>query len=472
MIDRKLTHLIVCAARISLLLAALSFSLLAQGKNPVILVPGLSGSELIQQGTGNKVWFKALKPKSGDLRLPISADLAANRDDLIPGDVLRHVKLGIFPVTDVYGGFIKVMEERGGYHEEKWDTPSENGYQDALYVFPYDWRLDNVLNARRLIRDIEDLKGRLKKPGLKFDVVAHSMGGLISRYAAMYGDADLPKGNQKAQPTWAGAKYFSKIILMGTPNEGAVMALSALMNGLTIGGLRIDLPFLHDTSRFTVFTIPTAYQLLPAPGTLRAFDDKLEPLQIDLYDPKVWTKYGWNPIDDKKFPTEFSVAERRAATDYFVAALDRSRRLHEALAAAGGKTGGVSIYLLGSDCKTAPDSIVIYKDEKTDKWKTIFRPKGFTRSDGVKITDDELKAIMMSPGDGQVTRRSLAAASQAKAAGSESVITSEPVTCICEDHNKLATNARVQDYIIGIFSGKTTPAIVIPDKVTGGIETK
>ncbi len=44
------------------------------------------------------------------------------------------------------------------------------------------------------VRRIERLKTKLQRPDLKFNVVAHSMGGLIARYAAMYGDADLPDG--------------------------------------------------------------------------------------------------------------------------------------------------------------------------------------------------------------------------------------------------------------------------------------
>src|SRR4051794_38338048 len=133
---------------------ALALSSFAQGKNPVILIPGLSGSELVHKGTMKKVWFRVTKSKSEDLRLPIMADPTKMHDDLIPGDVLRKVKIGIFPVTDIYGGFIKAMEERGGYHEEKWDSPSANGYQDSLYVFPYDWRLDIVQNSKLLIQRI------------------------------------------------------------------------------------------------------------------------------------------------------------------------------------------------------------------------------------------------------------------------------------------------------------------------------
>ena len=441
---------------IILLMLALSVSLFAQGKNPVIFIPGLTGSELIHKVTGEKFWVKALRSNTEDLRLPISADITKNRDKLVPGDILRDVKIGIFPITDVYGGFIKAMELRGGYHEESWDAPSDTGYQDSLYVFPYDWRLDNVENARLLIRDIEALKRKLKKPDLKFDIVAHSMGGIISRYAAMYGDADLPTGTRKPVPTWAGAKHFDKIILLGTPNEGSANSFGSLLNGFALGGLRIELPFIQDTSKFTVFTIPAAYQLLPAPGTLRAFDDKLAPMTIDIYDPKVWSKYGWNAIDDKDFAGAFNVAERKAAPAFFAMALNRAKRLFAALAAGTGKTDSVSFFILGSDCKTATDAIVVYRDDKINKWKTLVKPKGFTRSDGTKVTEEELKAVMLSPGDGVVSTRSLEAADQTD------IVKSSPGKFICEDHNKLPSNVKVQDYIIRVLNDSE---VLLKDKL-------
>lgn len=385
------------------------------------------------------------------------ADPTKIHDNLTPGDVLRSVKIGIFPAIDVYGSFIKAMTLRGGYHEEKWESPSENGFEDSLYLFSYDWRLDNVSNARLLIKRVEELKLKLKKPNLKFDIVAHSMGGIISRYAAMYGDADLPTGKRKAVPTWAGAKDFDKIILMGTPNEGSALTISSLLNGFSIGGLRLQLPLVQDTSKFTVFTIPSTYQLLPAPGTFRAFDDRLEPVEVDIYDPKVWSKYGWNAIDDKKFASHFNSAERKIAANYFAAALDRGKRLHEALNTANGQTGGISFHLLGADCKTALDAVVIYRDEKAKKWKTLFGPKGFTRQDGVKVSDDELRKLMLSPGDGIVTSRSLEAITQSEKAGLASIVGNKSDKFICEDHNKLATNDRIQDYIIGILNGKGSP---------------
>jgi len=61
--------------------------------------------------------------------------------------------------------------------------------------------------------------------------------------------------------------------------------------------------------------------------------DPGSPLDVDIYDTKVWTKYGWNAINDKRFANEFTPAERRTASAYFAAVLLRAKRLHEALAA-------------------------------------------------------------------------------------------------------------------------------------------
>ena len=458
MIKRKLTNSIALVVRLGILVAALSFSLLAQGTHSVIIIPGLTGSELVNKKTGKTVWFRISKSKTDDLRLPISANLERVHDSLMPGDILRGVKIGILPKYDVYGGFVDALIARGGYHEELWETPTAKGAEKGIYVFPYDWRLDNVGNARLLVRRVEALKRKLGKPNLKFDIVAHSMGGIIARYAAMYGDADLPAADRKFQPTWAGAQLFDKIILMGTPNEGSALALNSLLNGLRLGGIKIDLPFVRNMSKFDVFTIPAAFQLLPAPGTLRVFDDKLQPLDIDIYDTKVWAKYGWAPMNDKGFEKAFTPAERRIAAAYFAAVLRRAKRLHEALAI-GPKDGksGVSIYLVGSDCKDALDSILIYQEKDSGKWKTLFKTTGFTRSDGQKVSAEDLKKVMIGPGDGTVTRRSLEAATEALIAKVVSIVFPTSSKFVCEEHDRLQTNSEIQNYVISILGGTVMP---------------
>jgi len=97
-------------------------------------------------------------------------------------------------------------------------------------------------------------------------------------------------------------------------------------------------------------------------------------------------------------------------------------------------------------------------DGKGDKWKTLFNPKAFTRSDGAKVSFEDLKKILIAPGDGIVTKRSLEAATQSEKTGLRSIVGSESDKFICEEHNKLAANVRIQDYIIGILNGKGTAA--------------
>ncbi|MEO8074164.1 MAG: hypothetical protein ABI686_13075, partial [Acidobacteriota bacterium] len=204
----------------------------SKGRLPVIIIPGLIGSELVNKNTGDKVWFDLLRAKDDDLRLPVSPNLKANRDNLVAGDILRKIQLIRFtPEIEIYQKLIDALEA-DGYSEGKLDAPPENGAADTFYVFPYDWRLDNVENAQNLLKKLDDLRANLKNPKLKFNVVAHSMGGLIARYAEMYGKADLTA--RKVRPTWKGASYFNNISLIATPNGGSLSALNSLLNGFSL----------------------------------------------------------------------------------------------------------------------------------------------------------------------------------------------------------------------------------------------
>src|SRR5688572_5949446 len=363
------------------------------GKPPVIIIPGFTGSDLVNSKTGEVVWFKARRAKDDDLRLPISTNLAGNRDDLVTKDIIRKVEFfKVLPEIEVYERLINALQTRGGYREASWNTATRRDSQDTFFVFAYDWRRDNVENARLLIRRIETLKRRMGKPNLKFNVVAHSMGGLIARYAAMYGNADLPIA--APQPNWAGAKHFDKIFLLGTPNEGSVMALEALLNGFSYLGGGINLPFIQNISRYDVFSLPSGYQLLPHQGTLRAFDENLKPIEIDLYDPAEWEKYNWAVWQDDDFTKKFNNVEQRNARAFLRVVLSRAKQFQAALDANTNTKPPVSFYLIGSDCKETPAGLVLYRDEKKNRWVTHFKAEGFTRPNGEKVKDEEIKPLL------------------------------------------------------------------------------
>lgn len=428
------------------------------GKPPVIVIPGLIGSELVNKETGETVWFDLQRSKTDDLRLPISPDLAANRDNLVPGDILRNIKyLKFLPETEIYQSIATSLKLPGEYEEGNWQTPSANGFQDTYYVFPYDWRRDNVETAQLLMREINALKKKLKRPNLKFNIVAHSMGGLVARYAAMYGDADLPKGSRRIAPTWAGAKSINKIFLVGTPNEGSVPSLEALLEGYGIS--RINLPFIQTISKFDMFTIPAIYQLLPHGETLRAFDENLKPLKIDIYDPATWEEYDWAAYTDPRFAKEFSPEEQAQAKAYFRTVLTRAKRFHQALNAGAAGKSPVAMFILGSDCKPTLDGVVLARDEKKERWRTIFDADGFKRSDGTKVSGDELKDLLYAKGDGVVSQRSVLTADLkgAKTRGEKGFKTALPVrdvSFVCATHNVLLSNADVQNKLFADFVSK------------------
>jgi hypothetical protein len=102
------------------------------GKPPVIIIPGLIGSELINKETGETVWFDLSRSKVDDLRLPISLDLAANKDNLVAGDILRNIKyLKFLPETEIYQSIASSLKIPGSYEEGNWETPTANGFQDT-----------------------------------------------------------------------------------------------------------------------------------------------------------------------------------------------------------------------------------------------------------------------------------------------------------------------------------------------------
>jgi len=414
------------------------------GKRPVIVIPGILGTELMNPKTGETVWPSAFRTSQEGL--PISPDLAANRDDLIPGKIIETVKLArLLPEVYVYRDLLVALRRYAGYRDGDWNNPAADGYEDTFYVFPYDWRQDNVSNARELIRRISQLKTKLQRPDLKFNVVAHSMGGLIARYAAMYGDADLPPGDGPIQPTWLGAAHISKIVMIGVPNEGSADAFATLVEGYSITeGLRRRVPLLNKLTAEDVVSAPAVFQLMPHARAVRFLDENLQPLTVDLYDQEVWKRYGWSVI--------YSSADfrRHHASDldaYLSATLQRARRFHESLDAMRPENTPVILLAIGGDCEQTLSSPVILRDQKRNRWVTLTRPREYRTSSGVKISKQKATDAMYAPGDGRVTRESLLGENIFKSLSRYAVFG-------CDLHGQLPRNQILQDNALTAIVGE------------------
>jgi hypothetical protein len=302
------------------------------------------------------------------------------------------------------------------------------------------------------------------------------MGGLVARYAAMYGAADLPPEGRKPVPSWAGARHINKIMMFGTPNEGSFDAFTGAINGSTVVSMR-NLPFIDDFRPEDVISSPALFQLMPHQTVVRFLDENLQPLKVDLYNPKTWQNYGWGAINDSKFLSKLKDAARLAAKDkdikpeklrkgasfddrilsqttsaqaraFFATVLSRAKRFHLALDAPTQKSP-VELYAFGGNCQQTLDAVILMRNDKKDQWITITDARDIKTSSGREIKKDEIKAVMFTLGDGRVTRRSLLAESEESKGGTEELVkTVFPLKSslfACGLHTQLFLEKTIQD---------------------------
>ena len=397
-----------------------AFARAETGKRPIILVPGILNMALVNSKTRETVWPSAFRSDDDELSLPITGDPLNSRDNLIATKAIESARfLPLTPRVNILGELLESLRKHAGYKEGNWEKPAPDGDRDTFYTFVYDWRRDNVQIAQQLIERITLLKSKLNKPELRFNVIAISMGGLIARYAAMYGAADLQADGTAPVVTWAGAAHIEKIFMFGVANEGSMEAFATVLNGYSISeGANKRRGLFHKLSREDAFTGVAVFQLMPHRQTARFLDQDLKPLKIDLYDPANWKLYGWSIAHDPEFRNRF--AKRKTLDEtannhsaafvleaHLAAILERTRLFHQALDTPVAGPAPVSLLAFAGDCDETLNAPVIYHDKKKDRWVTVTSPRDLHASDGHKISSEEVKRAMYLPGDGRVTRASV-----------------------------------------------------------------
>ena len=383
----RATAAILACALLAAMMSAVSAIHAADARPPIIIIPGAPGTELIDSATGKLVWpnawLMAIKDGTDCLALPLDDPEAA---PVVPGGIVRSVKVvGMkFPIR-VYGGLEKKLKKLG-YKLGDWNAP--HGGAEYFY-FPYDWRQSVEVSGRRFAAMLADLYTRTPEGTPPAIVLGHSLGGLIARYALMYGDAPLGDTGPLPPVTWAGGGRIGTLFLVATPNQGTFIALKRLEQGIYYRGHR------GAFSRETLFTFPSVFDVIPSP-LVPLVDDKGRELPFRLDDPADWERLGWSVVDETDVET---ATPREALRAHLAQQLARSARLRAALDQLGSTPNPATVYgVLGLTRNVQRTAVVT---NKKGKMKVRFDPPAGTRG--------RLAPILYEPGDSMVSARSLSA---------------------------------------------------------------
>lgn len=412
------------------------------GQPPLVLIPGAFGSSLRDRRTGREIWPRSnprlLTSSYRDLEVSIDpATLEPIAGEVEAYDIFRE-GLG----RDFYGRILDTLEAAAGYvRREVGQPPLDNGR--GLYIYLYDWRLDNVAAARGLHEFIEGIRRDYGDPGLRVDMLAHSNGGLLARYYARYGPAELPDEGPLT-PTNAGASSIRRLLLIGTPNLGTIQPIVSHLRGAELG--------LRHIPQDVIASSPAVAQMMPHPAIHWAMDLAGRDLALPHFDIDTWRTFEWSIFST--WVARRTVAYHGGGADgrryldmlreYLARHLRRGRRFMESLAVPGG-TGQVRPYVFGGDCELTLAKVVI---EPVGKQLMVQEHVADIVSAQPGI---DYESLMFEPGDTVVTRSSLLGRRTRNIAAPRQEFESVQVAnsiFLCEEHQKLTGNVTFQDNLL------------------------
>ncbi|MBI2051037.1 MAG: hypothetical protein HYT31_04535 [Parcubacteria group bacterium] len=201
---------------------------------PVILVPGIMGTELWRGD--DLIWpdiGKMFSDIGDDFMDVLAMDVngLATNNQITTGDIVRK------PIVtkDIFEGLVNDFIDLG--YDEAVD----------LFVFPYDWRLDIQTTSDELKDKIDEVL--IQTNNSTVNIIAHSMGGLLTKQYMLDNGSDS----------------INKLVFIGTPHLGAPKAAKTLLFGDNLG-VEIVFSFLSaERVQYIAQNMPAIYQLLPSP---------------------------------------------------------------------------------------------------------------------------------------------------------------------------------------------------------------
>ena len=232
-------------------------------RTPLIIMHGIAGSLLRNSETGESIWGK-----EGDFFDALIFDdpsldqlvLNGNGTSTYPIEATKAI-IKVFkslPIVgvDVFDGLNEYLRNNNYvFHPKGINSDSyqqvislDDGYKEDVFYFVYDWRMDNYSHAddgqeqtNTLLNLIQALTANA---GLKVNIVAHSMGGLILKSLLEENDAVV--------------NNINKVIFLGTPHLGAVKAFTSIEYGEN------DFSIDNDRYQRIAQNMISVHQLLPS----------------------------------------------------------------------------------------------------------------------------------------------------------------------------------------------------------------
>ena len=348
-------------------------------RNPVIVIPGVLGAKLVDEDSDRIAWSAFLgsyaDPRKPDgarmVALPMREGAALHEltDGVVPAGVLESVRVSVLGLPVEQQAYVSILRTLGvgGYRDQQLGVAGAIDYGDdhfTCFQFDYDWRRDNVENAARLHAFILEKRAFVKEQlrerygidakDLRFDIVAHSMGGLLARYYLRYGGVDLPEDGSDPPITWAGARYVQRLVQVGTPNAGSIAALRDLVEGTKLSFVLPRYP------PAVVGTMPSIYQLLPRARHGAVRDAAGDP--IEVLERATWERYGWGLASSEQADVlarllpevDDADTRRRIALDHLEKTLTRAARFQRALDVPATPPYDTLLHLFAGDARPTP----------------------------------------------------------------------------------------------------------------------
>lgn len=240
-------------------------------KLPLIFIPGIAGSTLYEADangdpiTGelySEIWTDGIFNPTGSTLSKLYLTPNLPHPNIIAVDAVRRVA----PYANIYKPLLDELKKDYIEYDIQGNPKKRNtqctggerynGEKPTLFVFAYDWRQSNVDAATQLKQFVDCVQ--LFHPGIKVDILTHSLGGLIARRYVV----DHPNDHN-----------IDKLITTVAPFLGAPKAIDGLFTGRFIGktflyGIPIGggagIYFYQDIIKEIVSYSKGAHELLPS----------------------------------------------------------------------------------------------------------------------------------------------------------------------------------------------------------------